>query len=208
MKGNYIVFEGIECSGKTTQSKILANYLRRIREDVIETREPGRTDLGGKIRGILLDKTLEIYSPEAELFLFEADRAELFKQIIIPSLKRGEQIIADRSYLSTEAYQGYGRGMNLDMIKNFNKIATYGIKPDLAFIFDMPVEEAFASKVKKDRIESLSMEFHNRVRQGFLEIAAQNKDICILIERGNKKIEEIFEEVKYHARKKIDCKNL
>lgn len=207
-KGNYIIFEGIENSGKTTQSKILAGHLRSIGERVIETREPGGTNLGRDIRRILLNKTSEIYSPEAELFLFEADRAELFKQVIIPSLERGEQVITDRSYWSTESYQGYGRGMNLEMIRNFNKIATYGTKPDLAFIFDMPVEEALASKTKKDRMESLGMEFHNKVRHGFLEIAAKNKDICILIERGNRGIEEISEEVKYNVKERLGLRNI
>ncbi len=200
-KGNYILFEGIENSGKTTQSGLLRKYFESLGIPFIQLREPGSTYVGNGVRAILLDNTKEgIQSSEAELFLFEAARAELFQREIIPSLKRGEQIIADRNYFSSEAYQGYGRGMNLEMIRQLNSIATYGMKPDLAFIFDRPAEEALKAIEKKDRMESLGNDFHKRVRQGYLEIAAQNPDFCILIERENKTREEIHEEVKYHVK--------
>ncbi|MEK6897966.1 MAG: dTMP kinase [Nanoarchaeota archaeon] len=203
-RGNYILFEGVEGCGKTTQAKLLHDYFSERNIGSVLLREPGGTSLGDIIRKILLDKKSEIRSLEAELFLFESARAELFAEEIIPNLERNNHVIADRGYFSSEVYQGYGRGMDLSMIMHLNNIATYGIKPNLAFIFDIPVNVGLESKKDKDRIESLGTDFHEKVRIGFLEIAAQNKDFCILIKRGNKQIEEIQEEVKHYVKERLD----
>lgn len=197
-RGNYIVLEGGEHLGKTTQSGLLASRLRKLGISTLEVREPGYTPLGNEIRSLLLAKDYEGMAPETELLLFAAQRAELFEKEIVPALRRGDQIISDRSYISAEAYQGHGRGMDLGMIRDINNIATKGIKPDLAFIFDMSIEKALNKKMEKDRIELAGIEFHQRVREGFLEIAAQNPDFCVLIERKDKSIEEVHEEIYKH----------
>lgn len=202
-KGKYIVFEGIDHCGKSTQERLFAEYVRKNNIDCVEIEEPGGTSVGRGIRTLLLDERNWAMYPETELLLFEASRNQLFEEIIIPRLNEGKCVISDRSYLSTEAYQHYGRGMNMKAIKYLNKISTKNVRPNLAFIFDLPVEIALASKMEKDRIESLHLNYHNRVRNGYLEIARQNNGFCVLIERGNKGIEEIHEEVKYHARKKL-----
>ncbi|MBI4116350.1 dTMP kinase [Candidatus Pacearchaeota archaeon] len=208
MKGKYLAFDGIDYSGKSTQARLLAEYLRKKNIDCVETREPGGTNIGKSIRATLLDERNNRMEPITELLLFEASRNQLFEEVIIPSIERGEHVVSDRSYISTEAYQGYGRGMNMGTIKYLNEMTTRGIKPDLAIILDFSVEEALALKRDRDRIEQWALENHgkffDRVRDGFLEIAKQNADFCVVIERGKKRIEEIHEEVKYRVKKRFE----
>ena len=179
-KGIFISFEGIDGSGKTTQTERLRGYLRSLNIDCVVVREPGGTDEGERIRQILLDKDSNL-TPEAELFLLLASRSILTKRVIIPSLKEGKIVIADRYADSSVAYQGYGRGLDIEFVNRGNEVATYGLKPDITFYIDIPVEESVKRrrKKKKDRIEADS-EFLIKVREGYLKMASDSKRIVVV----------------------------
>ncbi len=206
MKAYFITFEGIEGAGKSTQAKMLHSFLIEKNIPSVLTREPGGTNLGKKIREILLTPTEEIFPPNAELMLYEADRNIHIHNVIKPNLRKGTNVICDRFTDSTLAYQGYARGLDLKLIENLNNIATEGLKPDITFLIDIDVKEGF-ERIKKereiDRIEQESIEFHKRLREGFLKIAEKNKDRVVVI-NGAKSKEEIFSEIiKVLKRKKI-----
>lgn len=172
-KGLFITFEGGDGCGKTTQIKLLDEYLRNKGYKTLLTREPGSKGLGEKLREILLNYDGEV-SSVCESFLFLADRAQHVDCIIKPALKEGVVVLCDRHADSTVAYQGYGRGLDLEQIHNLNKIATSGLKPDLTIVLDVDVETSQARVgSEKDRMESAGMAFFERVRNGFLEIAKQ-----------------------------------
>jgi dTMP kinase len=191
----FIVFEGIEGAGKTTQAKLLYDYLITQGHKAVLTREPGGTSLGKKIREILLSDTDEIFPSKAELFLYEADRNIHVHNIIKPSLENGITVICDRYIYSTLAYQGYARGLDINLIKNLNDIATDGVYPDIVFLIDIPVELSLKRLGNsKDRIEKESLEFHKKLREGFLKIAQENKDRFFVID-GTKSQDEIFRKV-------------
>ncbi|MBR6098162.1 dTMP kinase [bacterium] len=172
-KGLFITFEGVDGCGKTTQMNLLAEYLKDKGYEVILTREPGAKGLGEKIREILLHYDGEV-SSRAESFLFLADRAQHIDKIINPAVEFGEIVLCDRHTDSTIAYQGYGRGVDIKELKMLNDLATGTRKPDLTFVFDIDVETSMSRVGKeKDRMESSGMEFFNKVRNGYLEIAKQ-----------------------------------
>ena len=172
-KGVFITFEGADGCGKTTQIKLLDEYLKNKGYKTLVTREPGAKGLGEKLREILLNYDGEV-SSTCESFLFLADRAQHVDCIIKPALENGTIVVCDRHIDSTVAYQGYGRGLNLEQIKKLNNIATSGLKPDLTLVFDVDIETSSARVGdNKDRMESAGKEFFERVRQGFLEIAKQ-----------------------------------
>lgn len=175
-KGLFITFEGADGCGKTTQIKLLDEYLRSKGYKTLLTREPGSKGLGEKLREILLNYDGEV-SPVAESFLFLADRAQHVDCIIKPALESGVIVLCDRHTDSTLAYQGYGRGLDLEEIRNLNKIATSGLKPDLTIVLDVDIETSQKRVgAEKDRMESAGIEFFKRVRNGFLEIAKQEPD--------------------------------
>ncbi|MCM1003203.1 MAG: dTMP kinase [Candidatus Gastranaerophilales bacterium] len=194
-KGLFITFEGADGCGKTTQIKLLDEYLRSKGYKTLLTREPGSKGLGVKLREILLNYDGEV-SPQCESFLFLADRAQHVDCIIRPALEEGVIVLCDRHTDSTVAYQGYGRGLDLEQIHYLNNIATGGLKPDLTFIFDVDVETS-QSRVgaEKDRMESAGIEFFERVRQGFLEIAKSEPERVKVID-STQTIEKIHEQVK------------
>lgn len=194
-KGLFITFEGADGCGKTTQLNLLAEYLKAQGHDVVTTRETGARGLGEKIREIVLHYDGEI-SSNAEAFLFLADRAQNVDKIIKPAIDEGKIVLCDRHTDSTLAYQGYGRGVDLAQAKMLNKLATSGLVPDLTFVFDVDVETSM-SRVgnTKDRIESAGIEFHNKVRNGYLEIAKEEPERVKVI-NANDSIENIFEQVK------------
>lgn len=170
-KGLFITFEGCDGCGKTTQIELLNKYLSGKGYKTLLTREPGAKGLGEKLREILLNYDGEV-SPNCESFLFLADRAQHVDCIIKPALEDGKIILCDRHTDSTVAYQGYGRGLDLERIHQLNTIATSGLKPDLTIVLDVDVETSMKRVGKeKDRMESAGIEFFKRVRQGFLEIA-------------------------------------
>ena len=164
-----ITFEGIEGSGKSTQAQRLAREL-----GAELTFEPGATVLGGKIRELLLGGG--VVTPDAELLLFFADRAQHVSQVIAPALRQKRIVISDRFLDSTLAYQGYGRGLALDRIRALAELAIGGLRPDLTFLLDVPVSVGLARAGRRgpiDRIESETLAFHERVAEGFRALAAQ-----------------------------------
>lgn len=193
-RGLFITFEGADGCGKTTQLMMLAKYLESMGEDVIVTREPGAKGLGEKIREILLNYDGEV-SSQAEAFLFLADRAQHIDVIVNPAVDSGKIVLCDRHTDSTIAYQGYGRGLDIDRIKMLNNLATGNRKPDLTFVFDIDVETSMARVGKnKDRMESAGNEFFNRVRNGYLKIAKMEPNRVKVLD-ATKSIEEIHKDV-------------
>lgn len=193
-QGLFITFEGPDGCGKTTQMKLLAEYFTKNGKEVVLTREPGGKGLGEKVREILLNYDGEV-SDRCESFLFLADRAQNIDIIVNPAVKAGKIVLCDRHIDSTVAYQGYGRGLDIERINMLNNLATNGKKPDLTFVFDVDVETSMKRVGKeKDRMESAGMEFHNRVRQGYLELAKQEPQRIKVID-ATKSIEEIHKKV-------------
>src|SRR5574344_1652096 len=194
-KGLFITFEGADGCGKTTQLQLLAKYLTENGENVLITREPGAKGLGEKIREILLNYDGEV-SDNCESFLFLADRAQHIDTIVNPAIKNGKFVLCDRHTDSTVAYQGYGRGLDLGQINMLNDIATSGLKPDLTFIFDVDIETSQKRVGKdKDRMESAGIEFHKRVREGYLKIADGEPDRVKVI-NAVESVENISTQVK------------
>lgn len=169
----FITFEGGEGSGKSIQAKLLYRKFQQLAIPVILTHEPGVTSLGKRIDHLLKWRHNIDISPVAELMMFNVSRAQLVKEIIDEALKKGQTVICDRFYDSTTAYQGYGRGIDIETVKTVNKIATGGLKPDLTIFLDVPPEEGFKRKVKDkpDRFETESINFHRKVREGYLKLA-------------------------------------
>ena len=193
-KGLFITFEGADGCGKTTQLMLLAKYLKAQGREVVVTREPGARGLGEKIREILLNYDGEV-SSRAEAFMFLADRAQHIDVIVNPAIKSGKIVLCDRHTDSSVAYQGYGRRLDIDEIKRLNSIATNGKKPDMTLIFDIDVETSMARVGDtKDRMESAGIEFFNRVRHGYLEIAKQEPNRVKVLD-ASKSIEEIHKNV-------------
>lgn len=193
-RGLFITFEGADGCGKTTQIKLLDEYLRAKGYQTLLTREPGSKGLGEKLREILLNYDGEV-SPVAESFLFLADRAQHIDCIIKPALKKGIIVLCDRHTDSTLAYQGYGRGLDLEEIRKLNKIATSGLTPDLTIVLDVDIETSQARVgAEKDRMESAGIEFFQRVRNGFLEIAKQEPERVKVINSADS-IENIHKKV-------------
>lgn len=170
-----IAFEGIDGSGKTTQAGILFQRL----PDSVLLREPGHTPLGEIVREILLDPHHQM-TPLSELLFFMVSRAQLYHQVIKPALQQNKNIILDRYRLSSIAYQGYGRGININLINQLNNQATENRKPDITFLIDVPPEIAMTRKYAADRIEQETLDFYHRVRQGFLETAADDPTIIVV----------------------------
>lgn len=186
LPGAYIVIEGGDGCGKTRQRELLNDYLCEKGHTTIVKREPGGTGRAEAIRNMLLNPDeKELMPPEAELFLFEAARAILRENEIKPALQRGDIFLSDRNYYSTDAYQGFGRQMGLHTIDVLNNVAMAGIKPDLSFIIDVDPRVALNRATIKnyksnDRIEKEAMEFHERVRQGYLEVARREANAHII----------------------------
>jgi dTMP kinase len=170
----FIVFEGGDGAGKSTQSRALARRLRRRNCPVLLTHEPGGTPLGESLRRTL--KGRQTLSPLSELFLFAAARAQLVEEVVRPALQRGGNVICDRFTASTVAYQGHGRGLALDLIHRLNLAATGGLSPDLTILLDLPVEVGLTRIVKAypDAFHRAPQEFHERVRRGYLSQAAHD----------------------------------
>lgn len=177
----FITFEGIEGSGKTTQIKRIFEFLQSSGHDCITTREPGGTNIGRQIRTILLDPESKAMDPLAELLLYTADRVQHAKEILKPSLALGKIILCDRYFDATVVYQGYARGLDIEVIHNLHQLMTKGLKPDLTFLLDLSPEEGLSrawgqidngSRVGKEtRFEEEAVAFHQKVRAGYLELA-------------------------------------
>ncbi len=189
MRGKLVVFEGIDGCGKTTQAKMLCDFAKGMGFDCIFVREPGGTRIGERIRDVLLKEEMD---PRTELFLFLSARSQLYSEVIIPALERGEIVISDRSPDSSLAYQGYGRGLDLEFVKKANEFATFGIKPDLMFYIDIDVDTALSRKDEKNRME-IDTEFLERVRKGYLEFVSRKGYMVI---DGKRSPEDIGAEIR------------
>lgn len=209
--GTLITFEGIEGCGKSTQAERLYEYLRESGADIVLSREPGGTALGEKIREILLGSPSGAVSPDAELYLFIAARAQLIDELLSPALQAGQIVILDRYAHSTLAYQGFGNKFDSEGAKN--RIGTLrrtcfeaasGIWPDIVFLINVPVEIGMKriSAREQDGIEKRGAEFHRRVRQGFLALAKEEPDIFEVID-GTGEPDDIFAEVKRIADERL-----
>jgi dTMP kinase len=182
----FITFEGIEGSGKSTQIKQLVPILKARGRDCVLTREPGATEVGLKIRAILLDAANSAILPLTELLLYEADRAQHIQEVIKPALLEDKVVLSDRFFDATTVYQGYGRGFDLEVIQQIHEIVLCGLKPDLTLILDLPVQmglerawqriNAQKGGTPEDRFEKEAVEFHERIRQGYLTLAEEEPE--------------------------------
>ena len=203
MRNLFITFEGIEGCGKSTQARLLKDYLTTQEHVVFLSREPGGPKISEQIRSILLDVENGEMTPETELLLYLAARCQHTAKWIKPVLDRGGIVICDRYFDSTYAYQGIARNMDMEKVKYLNDFATYGLVPDLTFILDLPVElQMYRMLAKKlDRIELESRDFHNSVRSAFLDIAKEGDRYVVL--NGRNDIYDIHREVCDIANKRI-----
>jgi len=192
--GLFITFEGGEGCGKSTQSRLLLKKLKQQNIPVVLTHEPGGTALGDEIREALKRRRDSFISPQAELFLFAASRAQLVAELIRPALEDGKVVICDRFTYSTLVYQGYGRGLGLTAIEMVNNMATGNLNPDLIILLDISPEQGLARKRSlKDRFELEDLSFHRRVREGYLKMAAgPNRWLVIDASLPKAKIAEII----------------
>jgi len=209
MTGTFITFEGIEGSGKSTQIALLANYLtaRGIRN--VLTREPGGTLIGDQVRKILLDPANRSLDPTAELLLYAASRAQHLREIILPALANGMTVLCDRFSDATLAYQGYGRGLDIEMIRSLDRIVTTGMRPDLTILFDIEATMGIARARGRNnclgleaeaRFENEELAFHDRVRKGYLTLVAQEPDRIRVVDASGtseavqEQVRKIFDE--------------
>ncbi len=194
----FITFEGLDFSGKSTQASLLAERLRKHHAVVHVIREPGGTSISEHIRALLLDKRHGEMTEIAEMLLFSASRSQLVAQVIRPALVRGEVVVCDRYCDSTTAYQGYGRGIDLDAIATINRLATGGIMPDVTFLVDIPIEEIERRKTRAglafDRMEGSGRAFYERVRDGYRALAAADPQRWVSLD-GLRPIDELAETI-------------
>jgi dTMP kinase len=206
----FITFEGIEGCGKTTQIGHLTSYLKRTDRPFLLTREPGGTEVGEKIRQILLSSENARIEPMAELFLYAAARVQHFRQVIRPALGDGKIVLCDRYADATLAYQGFGRGLDPAWIEEIHARSVENVKPDLTFLLDLPVEEGLRrawkriekNQVKEDRFEKEAVDFHQRVREGYLTLARREPRRIIALE-GMKDEQSLHQEIVSHLSSKL-----
>lgn len=201
-RGVFITFEGGEGGGKSTQIRRAAAHLRRRGISVLILREPGGTKISEAIRSVLLDKHHREMTPEAELLLYLAARAQIVREKILPALTQGITVIVDRFEDSTLAYQGFGRGLSLSVIEFVSRgIVRGSLRPDVTFLFDLAPEKGFSRIGRRDRMEQESLAFHGRVRRGFLKLAQKEPsrfhvmDASLDREALAKKIREVLDRV-------------
>ena len=196
----FITFEGPEGCGKTTQLALLADYLARQGYTIYKTREPGGTSIGEQIRSVVHSLQNEEMDPRAEVLLYSASRAQLMFQVIRPRLKAGEIVLCDRFYDSTLAYQGYGRGLDIEMLRQITRFATGGLRPDLTLYLDVEPLVGLArhqrdEEAKWNRLDALDLEFHRRVQAGYRQLIAEEPERWVIID-GERPVEEVQAEVR------------
>ena len=184
-KGFFITFEGVEGCGKTTQIRRLQQHLVQMGRDIVVTREPGGTPVAEAIRSILLDCAHAGMRPMTELLLYAAARAQHVAEVIAPALDAGKTVLCDRFADSTTAYQGAGRGVDPDTVALVHRLATGGVWPDVTILLDLPAETGLAranASCTPDRIEQETIEFHRKVRDGFLAVARQEPQRVVVVD--------------------------
>lgn len=211
MNGIFITFEGPDGAGKTTQLKKVAQELQKLGHDVLVTREPGGTAISDKIRAIILDPVNAEMVDQAEVLLYAASRAQHVHELILPALKAGRIVLCDRFIDASVAYQSYGLGVDIEMVKSISKYASSGLQATRTYIMDVPVEvslerlnqRAGATEFTQqlDRIEQKNVDYHSRVRAGFHQIAADDPDRVLIID-ANRSVEQIAADIW------LDCKQL
>jgi dTMP kinase len=202
----FITFEGLDFSGKSTQAKMLHDWLKKHRIKSVLMREPGGTKISEKIRDILLDREHLEMTPLTEFLLFSSSRSQLVSQNIKPELKKGKIVICDRYYDSSSSYQGHGGKVDISRINNVNDFATGGLVPDLTFLIDISPKNAFARHAgrgnARDRMENKNLAFYTRVRKGFLKIAEQNRKRFVVVD-GTRPIDEIHTIILQSIKRKL-----
>lgn len=193
MPGIFITLEGIDGSGKSTQARLLLDWVRRQGRRARLTREPGGTEVGARLRDVVLSPENRI-TPEAELFLYLADRSLHVAQVVRPALEAGEIVICERHTDSTLAYQGYGRGLDLELLRRLNRLATGGLLPDLTIVLDITPSQARLDATRLDRLESEGKEFGERVAEGFRALAQADPRRIGLVD-GRGEIDAVHAEV-------------
>lgn len=184
MRGKFITFEGCEGVGKSKQVKLLKQYLEEKGLNPLVLREPGGTFVSERIRDVILDTANYNMTPKCELILYIAARAQLVEEIIRPAIEQGRLVICDRFIDSTFSYQGFGRGLEIEMVNALNKIAIEDCEPDLTIFLDLEPEQAFKRKGgadKSDRLESENIKFHNKVYQGYKYLESKNSERVVAI---------------------------
>ena len=185
-RGFFIVLEGPDGCGKSTQARLLVRTLRRRGLAVLHTREPGGTLLAEGIRRVLLRTRARIV-PLAELFLYQSARAQHTQEKILPALRQGKVVVSERYTLSSLAYQGFGRGIPLSVVEGLNRVAAHGLRPDLTFLLDLPPQKGLTRRRALDRLEREALAFHQRVRRGYLSLARKDRRrICVVEAQGTK----------------------
>jgi dTMP kinase len=208
--GLFITLEGPEGSGKTTHARLLAEWLSAMGFDVLTTREPGGTRIGDVVRTLLLDPVYTGIQPETEFLLFSAARAQNVREVIRPHIERGGIVVCDRFADSSLAYQGYGRQLNLDVLRIITAFATGKLLPDVTLYLDLPVAEGFRRKQERaqggwDRLEQEQLGFHERVRAGYLALAQAEPDRWTVLD-ANRPIEEIQQQIRSRVQNRLDCR--
>jgi len=197
-KGLFISFEGADGTGKSTQVRLLAEYLRSAGYDVLLTREPGGTPISEKIREIILDPSNSEMDAHTEALLYAASRAQLVSEVLRPAIESGKIVICDRFMDSSIAYQGFARGLGSDNIRTINEFAVHGLQPDITFFMDLAPEKAMQRVERqgnKDRLEAEKMEFHDKVYRGFLELSEIYKNRYVRID-ASESIQDISDRIK------------
>ncbi|MFP4258924.1 MAG: dTMP kinase [Desulfovermiculus sp.] len=205
----FITFEGIEGSGKSTQAKRVLALLQKQVRKVLLSREPGGTAIGRELRSLLLNSENNHLCARGELFLYLADRAQHVEEIIKPALESGIVVLVDRFTDSTLVYQGFGRGLDLDLVQGLNELAVNGVRPDLTFVIDVPPEIGLhrarsrngesGTAQAEGRFEAESLDFHTRIREGYLELAARDKERIMVLD-GTVPENEVFAAIRQALR--------
>jgi dTMP kinase len=203
----FITLEGPEGSGKTTQIELLVAWLREQGYDAVLTREPGGTDIGNQIRDVIHDPANAAMTASAEILLYSADRAQHVVECITPLLVEGKIVISDRYYDSTLAYQGYGRGLDLEALQAITAFATGGLKPDLTLYLDIAPERGLERRQtgggEWNRLDAEALEFHQRVREGYLALIEQEPERWVVIDAAGP-VEEVQEEIRVRVKARLE----
>jgi len=203
----FITFEGPDGSGKTTQARMLTEYLKSCGREVIYTREPGGTEISEQIRDVILSTRNKSMRNETEVLLFSAARAQIVAELIRPALAENKIVICDRYSDSTFAYQGYGLGLDLTSLRAITKFATGGLVPALTFYVDVPAEVGLARRHRGEtnRLDQKDVEYHARVRNGYLELAQVEPKRFVVID-GTGSIEDVQEKIRVRAMAELDAR--